>query len=84
MNLSMYVQNFLTEKGLKLVESFPVYYSGWECDHTWYLCQNSAGQKVVVATNHGTPYIAKKSIVKQKCEEYRSVLKQTEAILAQI
>lgn len=84
MNLSMYVQKFLMEKDLTLIEPFPVYYSGWECDCIWFLCRNSAGQKVVVATNHGTPYIAKKSVVKQKCEEYRKALQQTEAILAQI
>jgi hypothetical protein len=80
----MLAQKFLKEKDLILVSTFQVYYSGWECDHIWYLCRNSGGKKVVVATNHGVPYIAQRQVVKQKCEEYRKALQETEAILAQI
>lgn len=82
--LDMYMRKFLKENKLTLVELFPVLYSGWDLDDTWCLCQRGNGEKVVVATSHGDPYIAERGALERKCEEYRSVLKQTELILAQV
>ncbi len=82
--LDMDMRNFLKEHKLTLVESFSVLYSGWEMDGTWYLCQRENGEKVVVATSHGDPYITGRETLEQRCEEYRKVLQKTESILAQI
>jgi len=42
----------------KVLHEFTVPHAGWEVDHTGWICEDSDGNKKVVLTNHGAPYVA--------------------------
>lgn len=60
------------QMGVKVSE-FPVLYSGWECDHTAFV-YDYKGQLFLILSNHGAPYIADLSDLREKIEEYEEVL----------
>lgn len=75
------VKDFLAKNSLTSIRSFPVMWSGWECDTIWYLCVDAKGQKVLVCTNHGLPYIGRQDDLIDRIENYTQALDATSQIL---
>ena len=77
----MIQQEWLDKEGLKIIKDFPVLWQGWECDSKRYLCETENGKKVLVETNHGSPFISTVESLEEKISEYKEVLAETEEVL---
>ena len=73
---------FFQKNKLTFLKQFSVLHEGWECDYIGYVCKNDRGENVLVLTNHGQPYIANKQELKDKIEEYKKVIKESEDSLS--
>jgi hypothetical protein len=77
-------KNFLQQNQLTLIKSFPVLWETWACDSEWYLTQNSNGDKILVATDHNSPYIGSPEELKERIEYYKEITKESEEILKEL
>ena len=77
----MIQQEWFDKEGLKIIKDFPVLWQGWECDSKWYLCETESGKKVLVETNHGSPFISTVESLEEKINEYKEVLAETEEVM---
>ena len=77
----MIQQEWFDKEGLKIIAEIPVLWQGWECDSKWYLCETENGKKVLVETNHGSPFISTVESLEEKINEYREVLAESEEIM---
>ena len=76
--MTIYVKDFLNKNNLTLYSPIPVAWSGWECDSVWYICTDKDGNKVLVATDHGSPYIGSNKLLKERLKFYKDIASQTE------
>ena len=58
--------------------SFPIMYSGWDCDERGWLVKNPDGEKSFILTNHGTPYISTEKEILGLIQEYNAVICETQ------
>jgi hypothetical protein len=79
--MNHHIRQFLEQNQLILLREFPVLWKGWDCDFAWYLTENENCEKVLVATDHGNPYIAEPGELLERIEYYKNVTKQSEEIL---
>ena len=77
----MIQQEWFDKERLKIIKDFPVLWRGWECDSKWYLCETENGKKVLVETNHGSPFISTADSIEEKINEYKEVLAESEEVL---
>ena len=80
----MNIDQFLQQNQLTLIKSFPVLWRAWDCDSEWYLTQNLNGDKILVATDHDSPYIGSPEELKERIEYYKEVTKESEEILKEL
>ena len=80
----MNIEQFLKNNHLTLVKEFTVLWAGWDCDSEWYLTQNSNGDKILVATEHNSPYICNPEELKERIEYYKMITKESEEILKEL
>lgn len=55
-----------------VLDTFPVYWSGWECDATGWICEDRSGYTVIILSNHGAKYVANESEVVELAEEWQT------------
>lgn len=58
-----------------------VLWHGWECDGTVWVAKDDTGQLHVITTDHGTPKLSDQDFLKNKIEEYKKAIEQTQALL---
>ena len=79
--------NKLTKMDKKIIEAhgriiyeFEVLHTAWELDYKGWVVESSGVRKLIL-TNHGVTYVAKKSDLKKKIQEYNKTIKGTEKAL---
>lgn len=80
----MNINQFLKDNHLTLVKELTVLWAGWDCDSEWYLTENANGDKILVATNHGFPYIGSPEELKERIEYYKQITKVSEEVLKEL
>lgn len=60
---------------------FPVMYSGWECDYVGWVKERADGSRVIVLTNHGTPYEASPQELRYCMAKYQDALDKSQDAL---
>ena len=76
------ITRYLQKNDLQLIEPFEVLWGAWDCDAEWYLCSHKDGYNVLVATNHGTPFIGTAEDLAYRIESYQHVLNKTQKVLS--
>ena len=72
----------ITLNDYKIIFTFPVLHSGWECDQIGHIALNKKGSKVLLMSNHGGFYEAEINELNEKIEEYEYTIdKSKEAIV---
>jgi hypothetical protein len=82
--LYYHIKEYLDTNNLTLIKSFPVLWEGWECDDKWYLTQNTNGDKILVASDHGLPRIGSPEELEERIEYYKEITKESEEILKEL
>ncbi len=80
----MSIDQFLQKNQLTLIKSFPVLWRAWDCDSEWYLTQNTNGDKILVASDHGVPRIGSPEELEERIEYYKEITKESEEILKEL
>ena len=63
----------------EIVHTFPVMWSGWECDDVGYVVKETETNELKIAlSSHGGFYIAKVKELFEKIHEYINAIKETE------
>ena len=70
--------------GAKIVMTFPVLYSGWECDGEATIIQTKKGEHKLIMTSHGQPYEAKPQELMDKINEYRKAIVESQKALIMV
>ena len=66
---------------LKTIYSFPVLWEGWECDPEGLIKCDTKGNKYLILTDHGSPYVADKQELIGRINEYKDVIAKSEKAL---
>ena len=67
---------------VKILAGAPVFYVGWEMDNEVCLVEFKDGSRKLVASSHGTAYLAKREEFEIRIQDYRTAIEQTEHLLA--
>lgn len=67
--------------GVKVIYTFDVMYSGWECDDTAWVVEAPDGSRGLIMTNHGSSYEATGDTLRAKIAEYQKAIQNTEEAL---
>lgn len=70
-------------KKIKAEKVIDVLWAGWECDDKVWLIKED-NKKKIIATNHGSPYIADANFLKEKLKEYQKAIQETEELLKEL
>lgn len=65
----------------RVVLKFPVFHAGWELDNDGWLVERSGGERVIVLTNHNSPYVAKAEELQELALSYEAALDPIRAFL---
>lgn len=66
----------------RIILTFPVLYSGWECDETAWVVGKADGTSALIMTSHGAPYVADSLQLATRVHEYKKALADAEYALA--
>lgn len=66
------------------LKKFQIMYSGWECDEFGWIAENCNGDRVVILTSHGTPYIGNAEDLHKHIAEYQNAIDATNDALAML
>ncbi len=61
----------------EIICEFPILHYEWEMDCNGFVVEKD-GERNVVLTEHGKPYISSVKILNDKISEYKSIIQQTE------
>ena len=64
----------------RIIYEFEVLHTAWELDYKGWIVESGKDRKIIL-TNHGVTYVAKKSDLKKKIQEYSEAIKETEEAL---
>jgi len=56
-------------------------FPAWECDSKGWVIMDKNGKKIVILTNHGSPYIGTKKEIKNDIARYEELINDAEEAL---
>lgn len=83
----MKIQSGMEIDGKKIafiLKQFKLLYSGWELDDLGWIVEFTDASRAIILTNHGSPYVARKSVLLDKIKEYEEVIEQTHKALESV
>lgn len=70
-------------KSYQKIMTFPVMYSGWECDSSAWVV-DADGEKKIVMTNHGTPYFSTVAELEGLISGYQQTINETQEAIEMV
>lgn len=74
----------LASRILEVVNEYPCFHQGLECDEWGWVVRHADGSMSIVETSHGSPYLAKASDLRKAQRRYVDAVAKAEAALALI